>query len=129
MKQENAQETILALERAALERWSKTDPFGYLKFYADDVVYFDHLTETRLDGIAAVKDHFRQFEGKVNVPRSEMPNPKVQLYGNIAVLTYNWHTFSSDGKLTSRWNATKVYRCSDDQWKVIHGNWSKAQAT
>ena len=85
MKQENAQETILALERAALERWCKTDPFGYLKFYADDVVYFDHLTETRLDGIAAVKDHFRQYEGKVNVPRFEMPNPKVQLYGNIAV--------------------------------------------
>jgi len=41
MNPENAQQTILALERAALERWCKGDPFGLSDIAADDVTYFD----------------------------------------------------------------------------------------
>lgn len=128
MNHENSQKTILALLRSALERWCKGDPYGYAELLADDGTYFDHVTETRLDGIAAVKDHVRQFEGKVNIPRFEMPNLKFQFHGNIAVLTFNWYTFSNDDKVTSRWNVTEVYSSSDDQWKMIHAHWAKAQA-
>lgn len=34
-------ETIIALERAALDRWGKGDPKGFLETYAPDVTYFD----------------------------------------------------------------------------------------
>ena len=128
MNQENAEETVIALERAVLERWCKGDPFGYSENAAADITYFDHITKTRVDGIAAVKGHLGQFEGKVDVASSKMPNPKVRLHGNIAILTFNWETYSSDGKPTSRWNATEIYRRNDDQWKYIHMHWSQITA-
>ena len=36
----------------------------------------------------------------------------------------NWETYSGDGELTSRWNATEVYRRIEDQWKYIHIHWA-----
>ena len=128
MSPQNAQETILARLRGALERWCKGDTFGYADLFARDATYFDPRTETRIERSAAVQDHFRQYyEGKINVPKFEMPNPKFQLHGTIAVLTYNWYPISGDGERLSGWNATEVWQNSDDQWKIIHGHWSLVQ--
>lgn len=129
MNHENVQETIIALEREALTRWCKGDPFGFSDGAADDVSYFDHISEARVDGIAALKQHLRQFEGKVNVPRFEMPNARVRLHNDMAVLTFNWHTYSLDGALTSRWNASEVYSRGDGEWKLVHAHWSRAQTS
>ena len=41
---------IVALERAALDRWIALDPDGYLNLYAPDVTYFDPTTDLRVDG-------------------------------------------------------------------------------
>jgi len=43
-------ETIIALERSALDRWGKDDPQGFLETYAPDVTYFDPGSERRVDG-------------------------------------------------------------------------------
>ncbi len=128
MNQESAQETIIALERAIQERWCKGDPFGYSEKAADDITYFDHLTQARVDGIAALKDHLRQFEGKVDVPKCEMLNPHVRLQGDLGVLTFNWYSYSSDGEVTSRWNTTEVYQRRNDHWQIVHMHWSEAKA-
>jgi hypothetical protein len=39
----NAEESILAQERAGLDRWSAGDPVGYAHSAADDVTYFDDI--------------------------------------------------------------------------------------
>jgi len=41
--------TIIALEKAALEKWNQGDPNGYLDLSAEEVVYFDPFTELRLE--------------------------------------------------------------------------------
>lgn len=70
--------TLLSLERAAAERWNKGDVEGPLEIYADDVTYFDPITDTRIDGRPAVAEYFRGlWAGKVRVPRYEMLNPRV----------------------------------------------------
>ena len=38
-------DTIIALERGALDRWGRGDPQGYLDLYARDVTYFDPMRE------------------------------------------------------------------------------------
>ncbi|OFW29741.1 MAG: hypothetical protein A3H97_03695 [Acidobacteria bacterium RIFCSPLOWO2_02_FULL_65_29] len=124
MSPDNVEETILALERAALDRWCKGDPYGYVENAVDDVTGFDHVTKTRIDGIAALRDHVRQFVDKVDVPSYKMPNVKVQLYGTIAILTFNWETYSREGELTSRWNATEVLLRSEESWKYVHAHWA-----
>ena len=47
-------ETVLALERAALDRWGNGDPDGYLEISAPQVTYFDPTQKQRLDGLPAL---------------------------------------------------------------------------
>ncbi|NIM51750.1 MAG: DUF4440 domain-containing protein [Gemmatimonadales bacterium] len=129
MSNENPQETIIAQERAALERWYDGDPAGYIAYHADDATYFDPATQARLDGIGALREYLAPLEGKVKVPSYEMENPRVQLHGDVGVLTFNLNTYSSEGKLTFRWNSTEVYRRIDNQWRVAHSHWSMVEET
>ena len=40
-------QTIISLEHQALNTWNKGDVEGQLKFYADDVTFFDPITAMR----------------------------------------------------------------------------------
>jgi uncharacterized protein (TIGR02246 family) len=123
-------QTIISLEHRALNTWNKGDIEGQLKFYADDVTFFDPITAARLDGLPALAEYFRTvWAGKVNIPRYEMLNPQVIATGtDLAVLTYNLvnYTRNADGseKPSTRWNSTQVYRRIGDQWRVVHVHWS-----
>ena len=82
-------ETIIALERQALEHWNRGDVEGQLKFYAEDVTYFDPITPTRIDGWPAVADYFRSvWAGKVNIPRYDMVNPRVVAGPDLAAILF-----------------------------------------
>ncbi len=128
MNDQNAQETIIAQERGLLERWYEGDPLGYVAHHADDATYFDPGTAARVDGIVALREHMDPLKGKTVVPRHEVENPRIQLHGDIGVLTFNLNTYSDEGKLTSRWNSTEVYRRVGDEWRVIHSHWSTVDA-
>lgn len=120
-------ETIIALERGALDRWGKGDPQGYLELYAPDVTYFDPMQERRIDGAATMQRLYAPIKGKVRVDSYEMLEPRVQQRGDLAVLTFN---LVSHGRLptgdtiTVRWNSTEVYARSKRKWSIIHSHWS-----
>src|SRR5438876_4016474 len=104
MARETAEQAIIARERAALERSYQGDPFGFVDLLANDVTYFDDIAAgTQLDGGASVWAYLAGFQGKLSPSRFEMLNPKVQLHGDIGVLTLNLNTYSPDGNVTSRW--------------------------
>ncbi len=113
------------MERAALDRWGKGDPSGFLEISAPDVVYFDPFTERRLDGIDALTALYEKIRGQVHVDRYELLNPKVQLVGDAAVLTFNYVSYS--GEKENRWNCTEVYRRADASWCIIQTHWSFTQ--
>ena len=122
-------ETIISLERQALAHWNRGDVEGQLKFYAEDVTYFDPITATRIDGWPAVADYFRTvWAGKVNISRYDLVNPRVVAGPDLAVLSYNLVNYfpAPDGSETvgTRWNSTQVYRRTGDQWRVVHVHWS-----
>src|SRR5579864_7892257 len=58
-------ETVIALERGALDRWGKGDPQGFLDIMASDQTYFDPTTAKRLDGQDMLKKYFAPFIGKI----------------------------------------------------------------
>jgi ketosteroid isomerase-like protein len=121
-------ESIIALERAALDRWGHGDPGGYLDSYAPEVTYFDPTTEKRLDGLEAMRAYYAPLAGKIKVDRYEMRNINVQHYGDVAVLSYNLFNYgvTFDGKMPPDrpWNSTKVYARTGGQWKIVHDHWS-----
>lgn len=119
---------ILRLERAALDRWGKGDPSGFLELYAPDITYFDPVTTMRIDGHASMVDYYRPWIGKIEIDRYEMLNPRVVVDGSMALLTYNLVNYIRDAKgiesVGSRWNSTTVYQHRGDAWKVLHSHWS-----
>ncbi len=56
-----------------------------------------------------------------------MLNPKVQIHGETAVLTFNLIDYICDPQGPMKevhWNATEVYWRVSGTWKVIHPHWS-----
>jgi len=123
-----ADETIIALERGALDRWGKGDPQGFFEIMASDQTYFDPATAKRIDGQDALKKYFAPIAGKIRIERVEMIDPKVQRSGDLAVLTFNLvdygGQFNGGPKTTTRWNSTEVYQRINGSWKIIHSHWS-----
>ena len=118
---------VIAAERAALDRWGKGDPGGYLQTYADEITYFDPTIPKRIDGLAAMREFLRPITGKIKVDHYEMIGPRVQRHGDVAVLTYNLrsHGTRPDGQpFVTRWNSTAVYLRTRGTWKEIHSHWS-----
>jgi ketosteroid isomerase-like protein len=116
---------IMALERAALDRWGAGDPSGYLELSAPDVTYFDPFQERRVDGLDALTDLYEPFRGNIKIDRDELIDPCVQVIGDAAILTFNYVSESAEGEL--RWNCTEVYSYVDGDWKIAHTHWSFTQ--
>ena len=116
---------IISLERAALDRWGQGDPSGFLEISAPDVVYFDPHLEKRIDGLEALAQYYETIRGKVHFDRYELLKPLVQVYGDMAVLTFNYVSYT--GESQSRWNCTEVYRRDNDRWQIIQTHWSYTQ--
>jgi uncharacterized protein (TIGR02246 family) len=121
-------DTIVGMERGALDRWSNADPEGYLAIMADDVTYFDPTQDRRVEGVAAMRAMLAPMTGKFKIDRYEMVNPKVQRVGDVAVLTYNlvnYRKLPSGAETTlNRWNTTEVFREMDGQWKIVSSHFS-----
>jgi ketosteroid isomerase-like protein len=114
---------VIALERAALDRWGQGDPSGFLDICAPDVVYFDPFLDFRIDGLAALTLYYEAIRGQIEIERYELLNPHVQSAGRIAVLTFNYVSTSAAGNEV-RWNCTEVYRKDSGNWRIIQTHWS-----
>ena len=119
---------VVLMERAALDRWGKGDPQGYLDIMANDVTYFDPMQEKRIDGHEAMKKMLAPITGKVSVSRFDMIDPKVQRHGDSALLTFNLVSYvkQPDGaeRAVARWNSSELYARVDGQWRIVHSHWS-----
>lgn len=117
--------TILRMERAALDRWAHGDPDGFLEISDPEVVYFDSGQPRRLNGIGELRHLYDGLRGKVKIDHYELIDPKVQIDGNMAVLTFNFVSTGSEGEM--RWNTTEVYRCHHGTWRILQTHWSLTQ--
>ncbi len=115
--------TIIEMEKAALVRWGRGDPSGFLEIPAEDVVYFDPYVGTRVDGRAALRELYLGIWGKVRFDRFELLNPHVQVCDDVAILTFNYVSYTGDS--ADRWNCTEVYRRGGAHgWEIIQTHWS-----
>jgi ketosteroid isomerase-like protein len=125
---QDAAPDVVAMEKAALDRWGKGDPQGYLEIMANEVTYFDPTQEKRVDGGEAMRKLLAPITGKVKVSRFDMIDPKVQHHGDAALLTFNLVSYvtPSDGKerAVARWNSSELYARVDGQWRIVHSHWS-----
>jgi hypothetical protein len=117
-------EMIIAKEKMALDRWAKGDPYGFIELAAEEVTYFAEGTDTLVRGFKAFEMVNAAVKGKVNIPRFEMRDPKVQLHGDVGILTYVLYNYSVQDSITSRWRSTEIYLLMNNDWKLIHSHWT-----
>ena len=93
---------------------------------ADDYTEFNADYATRIDGkaMATRMSEVAPYEKSVF---ADMQNAKVQVYGDTAILTYNYAgiTRGADGKTEPQVaKSTRVYVRSGGQWKLVHANFA-----
>lgn len=125
-KSKDVAQTIIGMERAALARWGRGDPSGFLDISAENVVYFDPFQARRLNGLAELRALYESIRGQVQIARFELIDPVVQAVDDMAVLTFNY-VAEGTNEATSRWNCTEVYRHEAGRWRIIQTHWSFTQ--
>jgi len=117
--------TIIAREKAAVEAWQKKDKAFYMDYLADDATFFGPRspyleTEPKVNFLPKFEIYTDQFK----VLDFQMYYPRVQVYGDMAVLTYNEVvTVSFGGKTVEHaGNVTSVYVKQGNTWRVVHGH-------
>jgi ketosteroid isomerase-like protein len=127
MAQSKDERAILGAERRALDRWAAGDPVGYAQDCAEDATYFDDIAaQQRVDGRAAIQGYFETLAGKIPEHRYEIVDPKVQVYGDVGVLTlrYNPSAPPPDNRPLQPWKMSAVYRKTGGAWRAVHLHWS-----
>jgi ketosteroid isomerase-like protein len=119
---------VLKLEASAMDRWRKGDPWGFIEISAPDVTYFDTGTPQRINGREALRAEYAKREGKISYDVMDFIDPRVQVCGEVAVLTYRFLStwLNPDQSISHRkpWNCTEVFARMGGQWKIIHTHWS-----
>lgn len=119
---------VMALESAAMERWRKGDPWGFIEISAPGITYFDTKTPQRLNGRDALAAEYAPLKGKIFYDVMDFVDPMVRVQGDMAVLVYRFFSMqlNPDRSVLSRvpWYCTEVFTRADSTWKIIHTHWS-----
>jgi len=99
---------------------------------ADDYTEFNADYPVRIDGKAAnVALYEAQARSGGKSIAGDMMNAKVQVYGDVAILTYNYVGVvqEKDGKTDNNAaKSTRVYAKIGGQWKLVHANFAPVAA-
>jgi ketosteroid isomerase-like protein len=119
--QEEIAGQIIAREKASFEAWRRKDKAFYADYWADDFTEF--LPQNPyLDTKANILPKFEQLAEHWKIVDYQMYNPRVQVYGNVAVLTYNESISGTyDGQPSSyTGKVTMVYVRQRNVWRGVH---------
>lgn len=95
---------------------------------ADDYTEFGEDYPVLFSG-KALMERYNAAPSLTKTVYSEMLNPKVQVYGDTAVLTYNYLGYlrEPDGKMSQILsNASRVYVRQRGRWMLIHAHFSRS---
>lgn len=95
---------------------------------ADDYTEFNAIVPTLVEGKSmAAKFYTASLQSGDKTLVSEMINPHVQIYGDTAILSYNYAgmTKGGDGKMQNNVaKSTRVYVRQGGDWKLVHANFA-----
>jgi len=116
---------IIAREKASIEAWGRKDKAFFAEGLADDATFFSpmhpYLEENPKENFLP---KFEKYAEIIKFNDFQMYNPRVQVYGDTAVLTYNssvsmtmaGQPINYTGKVTS------VYVKQGNTWRVVHAH-------
>jgi|SRR5918911_3974588 ketosteroid isomerase-like protein len=116
---------IIAREKASVEAWQRKDKAFWADFLTDDATFFSPQspyleTEPKVNFLPKFDQYVEVF--KLN--DSQMYNPRVQVYGDTAILTYNDSVSATFGgqPVSYTGKVTTVYVKQGNTWRVVHSH-------
>lgn len=123
---------LIALTRAHWAAEMKKDVAAWGRNVADDYTVFEGAFPTRIDGKAMMARIAEgNFSSSDTLITAEMANEKVQVYGDVAILSYNYiaSVRNKDGKVTPAMaKSSRVYVKRAGQWMLVHANFAPVTA-
>ncbi len=122
-------EEVIAITKAQWAAIMKKQPVAtIMQNVADEYTEFNPNAPTRLDGKDLVSRLLEaSVSGSSESVAEEMANPKVQVYGDVAILSYNFIglTKDKDGEVEPVLSkSTRVYVKKDGRWMLVHANFA-----
>ncbi len=117
--------SIIAREKSSFEAWQRKDKAFFADFMTDDATMFSWMspyleTEPKVNFLPK----FEQYAEMIKFNDYSMYNPRVQVYGDTAVLTYNSAVSASFAGQPVNYTAkvTSVYAKQGSTWRVVHSH-------
>ena len=121
-----AADEVIAVTKAQWAAEMQKNTGEAMKSLADDYTERNSEYSTRIEGkTVAMRLAEATASGSGSLVAAEMANPKVQVYGDVAILSYNFAgvTKDKDGKIeNTRAKSTRVYVKQGGQWRLVHAN-------
>lgn len=124
-EQESIASQLIAREKASVEAWKRKDKAFFADFLTDDSTYFNSFNPyLETDPKANFLPKFEQYAEMFKYNDFQMYNPRVQVYGDTAVLTYNSSVSVTFGgqPLNYTAKATSIYVKQGNTWRVVHAH-------
>ncbi|MGB5666385.1 MAG: hypothetical protein WBM53_06040 [Maribacter sp.] len=121
------EQLVMEKEKDALNSWAEGSVTGYTKHFDNEATYVDDIgAHDLIEGLPAIRAYAAKLDsmGMIHKHTYKIINPKVQLFQDIAIISLQYHPYKPDGTPGTKWKATSVYALSDNDWKVVHANWS-----
>jgi ketosteroid isomerase-like protein len=117
---------VIAIVKAQWAADAQKNVAEGMKNIADDYTEFNSDFATRIEGKRmATRFSEAQTNGVGQNLAAEMLNPKVQMYGDVAILSYNYAGMAKDKDGTvkpSKAKSTRVYAKIGGKWMLVHAN-------
>ena len=114
---------IIANEKAATVAWQHKDKAFWADHLASDATaFFAQNPYLEVDPKTNFLPKFERYAEMMKIVDTEMYNPHVQVYGDVAILTYNESTMSDMGGRVINYTGkvTSVYHKEGNTWRVVH---------
>ena len=117
---------VIALAKAEWAAFNEKNLAAASSSWADEYTQFNPTFATRIDGkalLVKMEEGFMTDSGSGVF--SDMANPKVQVYGDVAILSYNYMGIGKDKDGVTEPNrakSTRVYVKKGDKWTLVHAN-------
>jgi uncharacterized protein (TIGR02246 family) len=122
---QSVSDQIIAREKASFDAWQRKDKAFFANFLADDSTYFSFDSPyLQTDPKVNFLPKFDKYAEMFKINDFQMYNPRVQVYGDTAILTYNSGVSISMGGQPMNYTAkvTSVYVKQGNAWRVVHAH-------
>ena len=124
-RDEEIARAVIAREKASVVAWQRKDKAFFADLLADDATFFGAMNPyLETDPKENFLPKFEQYAEMFKTLDFQMYNPRVQVYGDTAVLTYNSaSTVNLGGRVTNYTSkVTSVYVRQGNAWRVVHAH-------